>query len=236
MAFSNLDAQRRRPIRIVQRGALVVCGVRFRTAGLSPFVRTGVDGFTDRTPTVTEVFGAAGETLEARLRATMPDPDGQAALFDAFFGERLELGPDVRRAHRSKTRLEDAGGLLRIDELAAEAGLSHRQFDRLFRTHVGFGPKTFARIVRFQRALALLRTDPGCTLASVGATCGYYDQSHFVREFRAFAGVPPRARVGYFPTEGPADFSPNVVRFVRDRRESAGEAGDSPPNGDPPNA
>jgi AraC-like DNA-binding protein len=227
---SNLDAQRLRPIRIEQRGAVVVSGVRFRTAGLAPFVSMAVDACTDRVVPLAEVFGPEALAVEKRMGAAIEDVAEQTRVLDDFLGRRLDVGPGVRRVQALKTRLEDAGGLLRMDELAAEAGLSGRQMDRLFRTHLGFGPKTFARNVRFQRGLALLRTDPGCTLADVGVACGYYDQSHFVREFRRFAGVPPRARVGYFPADGPADFSPNVVRFVQDPRLRAGEAGGPPHN------
>jgi len=87
----------------------------------------------------------------------------------------------------------------------------------MFRAYVGISPKTMARIFRFQTALAQLTSDPKCTLAEVAARCGYYDQPHFVREFKRFAGTAPKHRVGYFPSEAPTDFSPNLVQYVQDR-------------------
>ena len=77
-------------------------------------------------------------------------------------------------------------------------------------------PKTYAQVVRFQRCLNRLRHDPGVTLSEIATQCGYYDQSHFVRECRTFAGVVPSAQVGYFPAGAPADFSPNLVQFLQD--------------------
>jgi AraC-like DNA-binding protein len=47
---------------------------------------------------------------------------------------------------------------------------------------------------------------------------GYYDQPHFVREFKRFAGSAPKHRVGYFPADVPTDFSPNLVQYVQDSR------------------
>jgi AraC-like DNA-binding protein len=235
IARSNLDAQRRRPIRVEQRGAIVVSGARFRTGGLAPFVRAPLSQFTDRTVPLDEAFGPEAVVLEAALRAAGTDPTHQTRLLDDFFHARFELGAGARTLLTLMARIEAEGGLDRMDALCADAGVSARHLTRLFQTHLGVGPKTFARIVRFQRALSMLRADPGCTLAAVAATCGYYDQPHFVREFRACAGVAPRERVGYFPAGGPADFSPNVVRFVQDPREKAREAAALTPTPTPEN-
>jgi len=214
---SNLDAQRTQPLQIAQQGAVDIVGVRFHTAGLSPFVSLPVVHWTDRVVPLEQVFGAEVASVEREI-ATAKSPAEKTAILDAFLGRRLRLTPAKETAQTLKARIEAEGGQGRMDELCDAAGVSIRQLDRLFRSHVGFTPKAFARIVRFQRALSLLRTDPGCTLAAVGAACGYYDQPHFVRDFKAYAGVAPRAQVGYFPAGGPADFSPNVVQFVQDPR------------------
>jgi hypothetical protein len=59
-------------------------------------------------------------------------------------------------------------------------------------------------------------TDPGVPLGVVAVETGYYDQAHFIRDFRLFSGEVPRGYRGYYPPEGPADFAPNVVVFVQD--------------------
>jgi hypothetical protein len=58
--------------------------------------------------------------------------------------------------------------------------------------------------------------DPGVAFGEVAADAGYYDQAHFIRDFREFTGGVPRGYRGYFPPDGPADFAPNVVVFVQD--------------------
>lgn len=204
---SNLDAQRLKPIRIVQKGDVLISGVRFRTGGLAPFARRSVHEWNNRVIPLSRAFDLALE----------PGPiDEQKAALDAFFEKRMRVTSAVREFMRVKNEIERRGGLARIDAL----GLSRRQIDRLFRRYLGFAPKTFSRIVRFQAALSRLKSDPGCTLAQVAAECGYYDQSHFVRDHKAYAGRAPKRQVGYFPKTAPEDFSPNLVQFVQDVRRA----------------
>jgi len=81
-----------------------------------------------------------------------------------------------------------------IADVARRMGVSPRHLTRTFRHAVGLTPKMFARISRFQRVAAVLDDDgAGEVLASVALACGYYDQSHLVRDVRAFAGGTPVA-------------------------------------------
>jgi transcriptional regulator GlxA family with amidase domain len=83
-----------------------------------------------------------------------------------------------------------AGGLVEIGDVAAGVGLSPRQFERRFRAEVGLPPKLFCRIQRFQRIFQALESGPA-KWADVAVDCGYYDQAHLIRDFRAFAGETP---------------------------------------------
>jgi AraC-like DNA-binding protein len=213
---SNLDAQRLHPITIKQRGEVVVTGVRFRTAGLGAFVSSSVHRFTNRVVPIATAFGRDIVALERALRETIGDAKVQGALLDEYFLRRLDPTESKKQLWALKSKIEAAGGLVRIDELCEEAHVSIRQVDRLFREHLGVQPKTFAQIARFQNAITLLKSDPGGTLADVAARCGYYDQSHFAHEFRRFAGAPPKDKRGYFPESAPSDFSPNIVQFLQD--------------------
>jgi AraC-like DNA-binding protein len=212
---SNLDAQRLRPIRISQSGHVVISGVRFHTGGLSAFVSRSVHVWNDKVVPVASVFDATGP-LEEALRRAGDRCDAQKEAFDAYFGARLDRSSVRTTFDEIKTRIECEDGPLRVDALCERAGISIRQLDRLFRKNLGFGPKTFSRIVRFQRALARIKRHPDVSIAQVAAECGYYDQSHFVRECKAYAGAVPTRQVGYFPADAPTDFSPNLVQYVQD--------------------
>src|SRR5207253_2697718 len=77
----------------------------------------------------------------------------------------------------------------RVEELADELGLSERQLHRRCQAALGYGPKTFAGIVRFQRFLEEAR--PGASLAALARRHGYADQAHLTREVHRLAGIPP---------------------------------------------
>ena len=91
-------------------------------------------------------------------------------------------------------QLLQAGGTIRIADLAAETGWSGRHLTSRFRTEIGLTPKAAARVIRFDRARHLLvqkADDGGYRLADLAAACGYFDQAHLAREFRLLAGCPP---------------------------------------------
>lgn len=205
ISHSNLDAQRLQPIEIAQQGHVVLAGVRFRAGGLAPFVRQSLHEWTDRIVPLDEAFS---EELEHRLRDR--EVDDQARLLDAYFLSRLRITPPIESFFESMTQLEEGTG--RVDQL----DVAIRRVDRLFRAHLGITPKTYIRVLRFQRALRRLMQQPGVTLGQVALECGYSDQAHFVREHRRFAGGVPTAQVGYFPATAPTDFSPNLVQFIQD--------------------
>jgi AraC-like DNA-binding protein len=134
-----------------------------------------------------------GGELTERL-ADAPGWRERFGLLDAAFAARLRRPPpDVLFAWR---RLAASHGGVSIAGLADELGWSRRHFGERFREHVGLAPKPAARVLRFRRALTLLERDDGARLAEIAASCGYYDQAHLNRDFRAFAGSAPGDHLG----------------------------------------
>ncbi len=85
-------------------------------------------------------------------------------------------------------------GLVQVGDLAGKLGLSARQVERLFDERVGLSPKFFLRVVRFQEVLRGIRHETNATTwAARAAAHGFYDQAHFIRDFKAFVGEPPSA-------------------------------------------
>lgn len=84
-----------------------------------------------------------------------------------------------------------SGGRASVGELARDLGWSRRHLTERFTREVGVAPKTYARVVRFDRARELIATAGGRSLARVALDAGYYDQAHLNRDFRELAGAPP---------------------------------------------
>lgn len=213
---SNLDAQRRRPIRIRQTGEVAIVGVRFYAGGLAPFLRIDAKRITDRTPPPEEALDPSVRAVEEALGRSIGSAESTARILDGFFLGTRRLSPAVEDFRKLITELESNAAGEKIETLCGFQALTPRSADRLFARYLGLSPKLYARIVRFQSALRFLMRDPGIGLAEVGLRFGYFDQSHFVKDFKAFTGGVPRGYRGYYPADQPADFAPNIVRFIQD--------------------
>jgi AraC-like DNA-binding protein len=160
-----------------------------------------------------QVLGGWGEQLVDQL-SDAPTWEARFAHLDAalaaFAGHAIS--PEVSWVRR---RLVATGGRARVEPLMDETGWSRRLVTGRFRSQLGVSPKTYARIIRFRRALRLLGSvGHGHTLADVAVECGYYDHSHFTRDFVALGGCTPSAYLAEVADE------PDV-RFLQDD-EAAG--------------
>jgi AraC-like DNA-binding protein len=130
-------------------------------------------------------------------------PDGCLVVLQRFLLERLEhasLHATVATALRD---IEREHGDVRVPDLAGRCHVSARHLHRLMRTWVGFGPKRYANVVRFQATLHEMEHEPGPTAAALASDNGYFDQAHLTLDLSRFAGATP----GRLALSGVADFS-----------------------------
>jgi AraC-like DNA-binding protein len=129
------------------------------------------------------------------LLEELAEAPGWAARFarlDAELLRRLDAAPAPHPAVRAAyARLAATRGAVPVGVLADELGWSRRHLAARFRDDVGVAPKALARLLRFEHAIELLRAAAPPSLTEVAYASGYYDQAHFNRDFRAFAGVAP---------------------------------------------
>lgn len=82
-------------------------------------------------------------------------------------------------------------GRLTVEELAQASGIGRKRLSGLFRRQIGLTPKALARVLRFKSAINLLTGVERVPWVELAAHCGYYDQAHLIRDFRAFSGYAP---------------------------------------------
>jgi AraC-like DNA-binding protein len=123
--------------------------------------------------------------------------EGGVALVETWLTRRLsQLNHSLRDPITEASRhMAQSGGRMRIDRLVSLSGLSARQFERRFQTQVGVGPKRYARILRFSRALRLRYANPRMSWTEIAHDAGFTDQAHMIHEFHALSGEKPQAMI-----------------------------------------
>lgn len=176
----------------VLTGAGRVFGVKFRPGGFRPFACGPVSRMTGREVPIGEVFGPEGERLERSVLAAGDDTPRRIALCEAFLRERLGASdPSVVLAGRIVDHAERSRAILKVEDLADWSGLSTRALQRLFSRYVGVGPKWVIRRYRLHEALELLARGEPVDWPAVAASLGYFDQAHFINDFKALVGRTP---------------------------------------------
>ncbi len=164
-------------------------GIVFEPGGFSAFARDAANLFSNRSVSLEEVWGTPVRSLRDRLRE-IPTPEARLRCLEEFllcrFAGRLNRHGVIDFALGSFQR---APGMAKVREVAKSTGWSERRFSQVFREEVGFSPKAWTRILRFQRAVHQLHAGVDLPWADLALDCGFYDQSHFANEFRAFSGI-----------------------------------------------
>ena len=167
-------------------------GVVFAPGGFPAFAADAADRFSNQNVALEDVWGRDAEGLRERLR-DLDTPQDRLTYMERFllktFGEKLlrqSRSPQVNFALRYFAELPSVAS---VKETARQIGWSERRLSQVFREEVGLAPKVWCRVQRFQRAVRELHAGVEVRWAELALDCGYYDQSHFANEFRAFSGV-----------------------------------------------
>jgi AraC-like DNA-binding protein len=186
-------------------------GVHFKPGGASAFVPLPAGELRDQVVDLDHVWGTAAWDWRERLLAA-PHPSAKFRLLEQFLLERLRAvksSPERRRrVNWALGRFDRENGIESIGAVVEELGVSHKHFIEEFRREVGLTPKMFCRIRRFQDVLALINHGKDVEWADVACACGYFDQAHFINDFKVFAGVNPSAYLSHnleYPNFVPVD-------------------------------
>ncbi len=168
-------------------------GVRFLPGGAFPFLGLPVGELQDVSVEPAVLWGPRARTLREKLLHT-PAPQARFDILERFLLERLHEARDRHPAVQYAIQaIGDSEGAASVASIVKHTGLSARRFIATFRDEVGLAPKVFCRLARFRRVIGQLRAVDSVDWADIAVGCGYFDQPHFIHDFRAFAGVSPSA-------------------------------------------
>ena len=183
-----------RPITIAPSGRVDILAIRFEPGFASAFLGAPMHELGGRSWSLDDVRPAHRGLLER-----IADADGAPARIravESLLGRAWDarLAPDDYVSGAARI-VATSAGRLSMDAVAEAAGVGSRRLQRGFQRHLGFGPKFFARLTRFQSLLGALG-DRHEGWSRLAAGHGYYDQSHLIRDFHDFTGTTPEDFLG----------------------------------------
>jgi AraC-like DNA-binding protein len=169
-------------------------GIVFQPAAFPLFASDRADLFSNVSINLEDVWGASARGLRNRLLES-PTPATRLLCLEGSlartFAARLSTPRPLHFCAVSYAlqRFAQIPSLMTVSDVARSTGWSERRFSQVFREQVGLSPKVWCRIRRFQVAVKQLHAGLDVPWAKLALDCGFYDQSHFANEFRAFSGV-----------------------------------------------
>jgi AraC-like DNA-binding protein len=166
-------------------------GIYFYPFAIPQLFGMPVSSLANQMPDLQSWLGMEGKELEERMMLASTNAQ-RVQIMVAFLEKRLRhQDQSLHPLTRAISGLIDEGKTGRVDELSAQYFLSMRQFERKFKALAGLSPKLYNRILRFQNATHQYKEDK--KLTDIAYDCGYYDQSHFIHDFKEFSGLHPKA-------------------------------------------
>lgn len=169
-----------------------VLGVHFRPGGAFPFLAISPSEIVDTHVPLEDLWGSGARNLRERLLEAR-SPSERLRLMEAALLVRLrQARPGHPAVRAAVAALRDGGNGARVAEVAAAVGLSRRRFIEVFEREVGLTPKLYARLQRFHVVKQRIATRGGpASWATFAVECGYFDQSHMLRDFVEFSSMSP---------------------------------------------
>ncbi len=168
-----------------------VFGIKFRPGAFYPFVKSPVSRFTDDSISLLDAFGVEGTALEAAM-LTQEDEGAIVALAERFLRERLpERDENVAAINRIIDRIIADRAITKVDDVVRRLDLNKRTVQRIFSQYVGVSPKWVIQRYRLHEAAERLADGDRVDWSKMALDLGYFDQAHFINDFKAIVGKAP---------------------------------------------
>lgn len=184
-------------------------GIRFKPGGLYPFIDVPMNFLKNVVLSGKEVFGDVIVDLRNRLKKENNSMHKNQMVYDWLHTLKLKLNKPINhKIELAKDKIMSSPTIEEINQIAQITGYSNKHFTHLFKNQIGFTPKIFQRIIKFNQILPKIQNQESISWTQISYECGYYDQSHFIRDFKKFSGFNPSEfiemdfdRNNFFPME-----------------------------------
>jgi len=188
---------RNRPFFVEQNCIVHAIGARFRHGGLASFCSIPTNDVINDVIQADQIFGTEINDLTQRL-FEIDSAALSVNIIQNFLTQRIYNVADTQRALQLISWVKESE-YLTLNAVTEKTGIHYKKLERLFLRYTGYNPKNFTRVVRFYRTLKEMNAKR-LSLTGVGMNGGYYDQPHFIRDFKAFTGKTPSKFTSENPT------------------------------------
>lgn len=169
-----------------------VFGIKFRPGAFRPFLQRPVSSLRDCTMPLRELFHTAADGAEAAVAAASPDDAAMVVAAERFLLDNLPpADPEVNRVADIVDGIAGDRSVTRVEHILERYDLHIRTLQRLFNDYVGVGPKWVISRYRLHEAVERLGQDHPVEWTEFALELGYFDQAHFIRDFKAVTGRTP---------------------------------------------
>jgi AraC-like DNA-binding protein len=168
-----------------------VMGIHFKPGGAFPFFKLPADKLHNLHVSLEDLWKAEARFLRERLLEAPTPEEKFKVLEDCLLAQALKPLERHRAVNFALGLFRNIHTAPAMAQVSDQIGISSRRFIQLFSSEVGLTPKLFCRVRRFQRVLQQIHTGAEFDWVDLAASCGYFDQAHFIHDFKEFAGINP---------------------------------------------
>jgi AraC-like DNA-binding protein len=182
-----------KPLPIRSLGNHSMLGIRFHPHAAACFLEGNIDVYNNEVVDFGDLSGVPVQTLYAKMMA-VEAWDERILLVEEFLSRKILY------AKKNRRKIDVVGHVIneitrddffdKIETIASRYGVTSRYLQKIFVEHTGLTLKLYTKINRFQNSLKLISQND-TSLTSIAYSCGYFDQSHFIRDFKSFTGMTP---------------------------------------------
>lgn len=187
---SIVNFRMNRPMDVQMRKGAGCVAICFHPGMAYKFFNIPMSEFSNSTALLSDLWNAKAAELEDILSDSHND-EHRVKILQNFLLEQLAGNSHEQQIAYCISQIVRSDGNIALDALTDKAGLSQRQLNRKFQQHVGLPPGEYLRVNKFIKSLKYLKSYPSNSLTEIAYHSGYYDQSHFIRDYKNYTGFTP---------------------------------------------